>query len=241
MRKEITSLPGEVFSSGLSSIKPGDFYILGLNPGGGNSYPSIQDHVQKWDLESYSAFTQQCWNTECWDKNCYGTQEGLNCSCIKGASRHQEAVRRIIARCGEADIREIFATNAVFAKSTSDQSFKDETGFTMRKAFDECWPLHTYFLSKIKPKIIICLGYQNGGSPFSLIQTKATLLSEISTHFHEGRTYASFKWAPIKFNDKTIQGSPLLIGIRHPSWVVDAADCEEFELLIRQEIKLRTH
>lgn len=236
MPEQISSLPGEVFSSGLSSIKEGNFYLLGLNPGGGGAYPSIRDHIVNWSLENYSAFTQQCWNFDCWEKNCYGTQEGLDCHCVKGTSRHQEAVRRLVARCGDVAIENIFATNAVFAKSSSDESFKSETGYTMRKAFDACWPLHVHLMSIIKPKIIICLGYQDGGSPFSLLQTKAKLKSKISSHFHGGRAYASFKWASVEFNDSKIPGTPLLVGVRHPSWVVDAADCDEFESLVSQEL-----
>jgi len=107
-----SDLPGQVFSSGLNALKPGSIYIVGLNPCDGKVYPSIRDHVSRWELDNFSAFVEQCWSPECWNKDCHGLQKSLRCSHGRGSGPHQIAVQRIVKRAlPGADIRSVFATS----------------------------------------------------------------------------------------------------------------------------------
>jgi hypothetical protein len=123
----------------------------------------------------------------------------------------------------------VFATNAIFAKSDSAVSFLKETGLSLKKAFDACWPMHQFFLSQVRPRVILCLGYD----AFSLFKGTGSLVGCDGSHSVHGRKFPSFKWAEMKFNlgdEDNI--STLVVGIRHPSYVPDAANTREFSDLV---------
>ena len=233
MPGDFANLPGEVFSTGALAMAPGDLYVVGLNPGFGNVYPTIRDHVAEWSLESFSAFTDQCWNERCWNTDCRGLQVDARCTCQRGTHPHQIAVRRIVERARPGlDIRSVFATNAIFARSHSADSFSTEVGLSLGKAFSVCWPIHRYFLSIVRPRVIVSLGYMDGSSAFDLFKRKASLVSSVDAHFVPGRKFASFKWAEMTFELEAVKLSALVVGVRHPSYVPDAADNETFAHLV---------
>lgn len=233
MPNGLANLPGEVFSTGSMSITPGDFYIAGLNPGFGTSYPTIRDHVSNWSLENYSAFLDQCWKEKCWNIDCYGLQVSARCYCKRGVEKHQVAVQKIIKRAKSGvNLRHVFATNAIFVKSDDANNFRLEYGISLKTAFDYCWPIHQYLLSKIRPKVILSLGFSEGASAFSFFGNKANKVGSIESHFVSGRKYPSFKWANMTFNLSVGEIDALVIGIRHPSYVPDATNTEVFTDLI---------
>jgi hypothetical protein len=229
----IGNLPGEVFSSGIEALSKGDLYIAGLNPGGGVSYPSLHNHVRDWSWSNYSAFIDQCWKQSCWDADCYGMQRNSNCACTRGTDSHQRAVQRMVARADLGlDLRKVFATNAVFVKSNSGDSFYEETGLTLKDAFENCWPIHELLLSIVWPRAILSLGYQIGKSAYSFFKTKATQVGKEGSFTVAGRTFPSFRWAQMTFDVRGRTMRCLVVGIRHPSYVPDAADCPEFTSLL---------
>jgi hypothetical protein len=243
MPGNFSALPGEVFSTGTSSLRGGDLYVLGLNPGFGTAYPTIRDHVVNWSLESYSAFVDQCWQKRCWNTDCFALQGNARCSCQRGTKAHQRAVQRIVERAKPGqDLRLVFATNAIFAQSASAASFKKQTGLSLSQAFDACWPVHQFFLSHIRPKVILSLGYSQDASAFALIGKKAEIVENVECHFVSNRKYPSFKWSEMQIN--LGYGTPLtalVVGIRHPSYVPDAADTSEFSELIASYINRRAN
>lgn len=229
----LASLPGEVFSSGASTISAGTLYVVGLNPGGGAAYPSLREHVRSWNLNDFSAYTDQCWDHECWNRDCYALQTGANCTHARGTDPHQLAVVRAIQRLRPGlHPRDVFATNAVFAKSVSAETFSNETGVTLKRAFDACWPIHQFLLSEVQPRLILSLGFAEGASAYSFFSRKAHPLAPELAHYEKGRRFASFKWAPMRFDLPTGSLTCLVVGLRHPSYVTDAADSPEFQALV---------
>jgi hypothetical protein len=229
----IGNLPGEIFSSGIEAVSKGELYIAGLNPGGGLSYPALREHVKGWSWSNYSAFLDQCWKKSCWDADCYGLQLNANCTCARGTDPHQRAVQRIVARAAFGlDLRRVFATNAVFVKSDSGDSFPEETGLELKEAFDNCWPIHEVLLSIVRPRAILSLGYQSGKSAYSFFKAKGTQVGTEWTYKVAGRTLPSFRWAQMTFDISGQTMRCLVVGIRHPSYVPDAADCPEFGSLL---------
>ena len=230
---QIGDLPGEVFSTGSKALAPSDLYVVGLNPGFGCSYRTIRSHVEDWSLDHYSAFLDQCWKEQCWNKDSYGMQTMSGCGCVKGVDKHQQAVQRLIQRARPGiDRRRVFATNAVFAKSDSEDSCRQETGLTLSRAFDSCWPIHQLFLTIIQPRVILSLGYAEGASAFSLFGRKAAQIGEVRSHSVHGRKFPSFKWANMTFNLGAANITCLVVGVRHPSYVPDAANTQEFSDLL---------
>jgi hypothetical protein len=237
MPNGFADLPGEVFSSGWSALTKGKFYLAGLNPMAGIRYRTVREHVANWTLNSFSAFHEQCWKKECWNQDCYGLQSTLRCSHQRGADRHQQAVQVMMKRAAPGiELARLFATNAIFARSARAGSFSRENQMSLARGFEACWPLHEFFLSIVRPRVILCLGYQDDGSPFSLFKRKAERGSVgcIDAFTPAGRRYASFKSARMTFDVFHQKLHCLVVGIRHPSYVKDAADTPEFGDLIRE-------
>lgn len=213
---------GEVFSSGLSALAPGDYYVMGLNPCGGGNYPSIKNHVKNWDLINFSGFTDQSWAPEDWKIDCYKMQQSIDCAERRGKSVHQRAVTRLITAISpEIGVRSIFATNAIFAASRSAKSFREEIGESLAEAFKKCWPIHQYFLSVVRPKVIICLGYGESDSAYSLVRTLAMSDGTIERR-HKG--YKCFI-GNLDTENGTLR--PIVLGIFHPSYGYRLAEQEE--------------
>ena len=228
--------PGEVFFSGLSTLKRGDFFIMGLNPGGGDAYRTVMQNAQEWEIERFSNYLDQCWQTKCWNSHGYFDQPGLICPHGNGTEKHQRAVQNTARRSGIKDLRDVFATQAVFLKSKENDSFKSEHGFSMKSAFEKCWPVHKVMLSIVQPKVIICLGFNATASPFTFLQKKARLLEPVQNGSTAPGKEVSYRWARVEFNDKEIPGQPLLVGVYHPSWRTNPADCDAYTALIEKEL-----
>lgn len=176
---DMSKRKGEVFSSGIDTLRKGDLYIMGLNPGGGEKYLPIWDHVSNWNVDEFSAFTDQCWMQECWDSDTYARQkENSKCvgeKCMKGKDRHQEVIVKILEEIfglKRDEINSVFATNAIFIRSNSADSFKSQNGLTLEKAWDRCWPVHQFLLGIIRPKVILCLGYGESHSAYAYLREK---------------------------------------------------------------------
>jgi hypothetical protein len=228
-------LPGEVFSSGLNSLKPGPLYIVGLNPGDGSRYFHIRDSVLRWDLDHFSAFIEQCWN-----KECYGLQKSIRCAHGRGNVPHQRGVQNIVRRAlPGVDIRSVFGTNAVFAKSRNAQSFRADTGYSLEHAWDICWPVHQLFLAIVQSAVIIALGHGDSESAFSLL-AKKSIHQPPQKHSVAGIT--AFKWTRMTFSNPNCgQLTALVIGVYHPSYLPDVADVPELGKLVALELPARVN
>lgn len=226
-------LKGEVFSSGLDSLVNGDIYIVGLNPMYGTKYRTIREHVESWSFSNYSAFRDQCWQKSCWEIDCYGFQNELSCSCKRGDSKHQKAVLDIIEiikpKCNPSTI---FATNAVFVCSKSADNFSKEHNLSLSDAFEICWPIHQFFLSIVRPKIIICLGLSEYNSSYSLFKKKGNVSKFIDPLKLNGRKFPSIKCDNACFIIDNLELKTKILGIRHPSYVCDAS-VPEFKNIIQ--------
>jgi hypothetical protein len=210
---DFEDLPGEVFSSGLSALAPDDYYVMGLNPCGGGNYPSIADHVKNWELIDFSGFTDQSWAPEDWKIDCYQLQRLIDCVERRGKSVHQRTVAKLISAISPGkDIRSIFATNAIFAASKSAQSFREETGISLTDAFKKCWPIHQYFLSVVRPKIIICLGYGETDSAYSLMRSLTMPDSSVE------RRHRGYKCFLGNIVTENITLHSMVLGVFHPSY-----------------------
>jgi hypothetical protein len=239
-------LGGEVFSSGLNALKKGDLYVMGLNPGGGDAYPSIREHVLNWKWDRYSAFTDQCWNSTCWNRDCYGTQEIVHCGCERGTEQTQRNQRRVIERTleaigsPEADVASVFATNAIFAKSKKADTFQSETGWSLEDAWRKCSPLHKYFLSIVRPKVIVCFGYGRYDTAYSMAQSLCESVSEEHVYRQPEWKIDNFRWITECLNFNGEREPVLIVAVRHPSYGSAGVEAEAYLELIGTYVGQRT-
>jgi hypothetical protein len=140
--KKLLHKPGGVLYSSYHTVKPGDFMIFGLNPGGD---PEKLKETIKNDIEKKYEYCK-CnikWNEffdECWDGK-------------PGESKLQARIRYFAKLFWEDEekLRDVCATNLFFVRSKSIKQINSE----FEKYAKDCWKVNEYLISEVKPKYII--------------------------------------------------------------------------------------
>jgi len=136
---------GSIIYSGDKTLSKGDIYFLGQNPGG-NAYRYAGDSI-------YSQLTTSGEFNEYLEGNWTGSS----------GKRHQINIQAMFKELG-IDIQETFSTNLSFIRSGDTGQYKRD----LKKDYEIFWPIHEYFLSVVKPKIII----SNGAQPREFFKRK---------------------------------------------------------------------
>jgi hypothetical protein len=169
-----TTTPGGVMYSGLNTITPGQFYIMGFNPAGDksnksneiNSPPAI--NPEKFIINNicnprgmdekndYSAYTMDYWKTS--------PQRPVDSAGRLHPNDRKRHQRQVVELCqlvygvsvAEADTvtEKTFSANAIWAEEARIENINN-----LQQWWSICWPLHQYLLSIIRPNCIIALGY----------------------------------------------------------------------------------
>jgi hypothetical protein len=148
---EILQESGTILYSSCETLKAGDYYFLGVNPGGSpeETKETIQSTLEELRaLKKQNAYLDQCW---C-GKECIGCCRPL-----------QKRFRFLFEDVLEVDPRVVCATNLIFRRSRSE---RDAGGWKMA---DKCWAVHKAIIQEIvKPRVIIT----HGSLPFDFISDK---------------------------------------------------------------------
>ena len=128
--------PGSIIYSADSTLKKGDFYFLGQNPGGNDVKKYGEDTILNQLLYSgeHNEYTEGEWT---------GSKGKL----------HQYNIKRMFEDL-EINIKDVFSTNLCFIRSGNTKTYKRN----LEDDIDLFWPTHEYFLSVVKPKFIIANG-----------------------------------------------------------------------------------
>lgn len=152
--------PGAILYTSLRTVQEGDFYILGLNPGGkDNPIPSghpncAADISQKMTIK---ASLEKCQN-----ENYNEYSEVWKCSNGAGNMTLQKNLKSFAINILHKEIQDICCTNLIF-KTTENQS-----SLNLKNDGGNCWGVHEMLLGIIKPKLIIAFG--NGDvSPYKYL------------------------------------------------------------------------
>ena len=150
---ELTGLQdqsGSIIYSGNSTLKKGDFYFLGTNPGGNRlDYPDTILNQVKLSKEK-NEYTDGNW----------------------GNSQHQETIKAMF-RDLDINLKDTFSTNTSFIRSPREQEYQPRYPINeenikaeskaikqLKKDSEETfWPIQEYFLSIVRPKFIIANGH----------------------------------------------------------------------------------
>ena len=150
LRRAYDERSGSVLTNGWRTLRHQWLYVMGHNPGGDlGSHPSSDYSIRR--------------ATEGLSNNATGLDGS-------GSIQFNRVVRTIIEGfCEDPD--QTFVTNALFARSQDAADLASEED----AIFDACWPVHEWFLSIVKPRLILCLGYQQDPKvrlPFRKIATR---------------------------------------------------------------------
>ena len=146
---------GGVLISGIDTLVPGAFYVMGLNPGGdpdprpGNGPPAAETISASLEARSEKS---NSW-TDC------PYSAGPLFSVL------QQRIKTMF-RALAISPKETFCTNAISPRS------KDASGVpdAWPVWWEYCWPAHQIFLSIVRPRVIICLGNVEGHSPWHMLR-----------------------------------------------------------------------
>ena len=148
----IVGKSGGVLYSSFSTLVPGRFYIIGLNPGGadltGETIGHSLDNLRRYN---HNAYLDEDWSS--------GTRHYL-----PGGHPLQRHIVSLMQQLGE-DTRHVCASNLIFTRSPNQYAADfPESGHI-------CWPVHQLLLNIVKPDVIIAFG--NGAiSPYAFLAAK---------------------------------------------------------------------
>tara|TARA_B100001094_G_scaffold283984_1_gene297121 strand:+ start:14491 stop:15201 length:711 start_codon:yes stop_codon:yes gene_type:complete len=135
---------GGLLYSSYETLRKGDWYFLGQNPGGEidseDEYDKIIKHIYNSD-PCFNAYFDEKWE----DK------QGRICSA--GSQHHQVNIKKFFSILG-VDLRETCSSNLSFVRSRTTQSYSG----SLLKDAKLCWKVHQYLLNIVRPKNILCNG-----------------------------------------------------------------------------------
>ena len=209
---------GGVFYSGRSALVKGDFYLMGLNPGGDpkTTKISIDESLKQWKGEkdpNWSAYKDENWVNDDNDKSKNGT------------ARHQVRVRDFCENLLRKDFRTIFSANSLFVRTTKEIHLREKRPEEYEMLLADCWKVHQRILSIVRPKIIVCLG---NGPNSSFLKLRDWL--KVSPEYVKAQDFPNpkrgrnfyIRWfdKPTKSENKQEFNSFdfRVVGVPHPSW-----------------------
>jgi hypothetical protein len=138
--------PGSIIYSSDSTLKKGDFYFLGQNPGGNDEKKYGEDTIQNQLLQSgeHNEYIHGQWS---------GSKGRI----------HQHNIKKMFEDL-EINIEDVFSTNLSFIRSGRTETYVRN----MEDDFDVFWLIHEHFLSIVQPKFIIA----NGAKPRDYFKNK---------------------------------------------------------------------
>ncbi|MDP5281415.1 hypothetical protein Q9Q95_20990 [Sphingomonas sp. DG1-23] len=143
--EEMMRRSGALFYSGPSAFAgPRSLYILGLNPGGSptkQANETLRRDIAEWKalMKPWSAYLDESWQGR-----------------PPGTHGMQPRMRHMFDRL-DLDLREVPASNVVFARSIGEATLAEKVLLLTR-----CWPVHEAVISELGVRTILCLGSTAG-------------------------------------------------------------------------------
>lgn len=185
---------GYLFNSSIETLKKGDIYILGLNPGGkifGGENNKLLTNLENLFNEKNNNFLDEYWK----------------CEKLELKNPFQKRIDVLFKKLGK-NLRCICSSNLIFIRSKSQyEIYKEFNNYA-----EICWEVHKEILNIVKPNVILCIGNGEDISSYSFIKKLYKYNSE--TKLESGRKNWKIKLIHIELNGNKIT----VIGLPHLSW-----------------------
>ena len=157
---------GAVLYSGVSALRPGPVYLLGLNPGGSEG-ASLRISIAA-SMREHNAYLDEQW------------APGGHLQPV-GQATLQRRVQKLCARMG-LNTRSVPASNLVFTRSSR---VNKHLGFD--EALKLCLPVHEIFIEAIQPRFLMTFGsIDNFRKAVSITSIESRLAQHGSWKAHRG-------------------------------------------------------
>lgn len=151
----ILDQPGALLYSAVDTLSRGDYYIIGVNPGGVGGTHTIADALRELPKKVGNSYLDECWAP--------GGRE-----LEAGESPLQRRVKylaSLLPGAAENPLNSICATNLVF---TQTRAVRD---LDFHKLADVCWPVHEDMLAIVSPRLILAFG-NSALSPYTVMKDR---------------------------------------------------------------------
>ncbi len=151
--RDILDVSGQVLYSGASTLRPGDVYLLGLNPGGDPANPKLLtirrslDDLLSDDVREHGITRRE------WNSYVHATWQGRDTL--------QRRILWLLAELGHSP-QAVAASNLIFPRSRGKASLA-RVGYA-----DLCWPVHERIIEIVRPRVI--LTYE--GTPYRHLRAR---------------------------------------------------------------------
>lgn len=146
--KHILNKDGEMLYSSHETIKKGDVYLMGLNPGG-EGLNSIASHIDKMLTKTTNSYLDEEW-------------ENGGGRWPKGQAPLQLRIQWVLGQL-ELVPAEVCASNLIFQTSRN----ADGVSFGLAGI---CWPVHEAIIDIVRPKLLLTFGNGAGSSPYAFLK-----------------------------------------------------------------------
>lgn len=182
---------GSILYSSVDTIKKGDLYVLGLNPGGDDTEINIplQNTIADLRNKKTNSYLDEDWSN--------GRKYAI------GQHPLQVNVTGLISSLGY-DPGDVFCSNLIFTRSKSQKDCK------YSERAKTCWKVHEEFLKIVDPKCLIVFGISII-SPFEYLK-KICPLIEVD-NYESGHP----SWKCYCYKGQIAGKNRLLIGVPHLS------------------------
>lgn len=138
------------------TLRRGQVYLLGTNPGGGDEGKNtIEDALIALPMQG-NAYLDEIWDT----------------GRAAGEAVLQRRVKNLLEDGLGLQTRDVCATNLVFQRT------KRVAGLSFREAADACWPIHEHLLDVVQPRLVVAFG-NSTQSAYAYLAKKLPKLTEI--------------------------------------------------------------
>jgi len=175
--EDFLNLPGEFLYSDAKSLKLGELYILGTNPGEvriPSMYPSVGEQLLNLPSKNFNHYLEMGWaaeNTERVNHRISPLGKRLS-GIIEKLNRHYT-------------LKDVCASNLIFTRT------KDLKSMTQAE-FDDyairCWKVHRLILNIVQPKALLVFGNSGPKSAYRFLQTELAGRREESFPSGHGKT-----------------------------------------------------
>ncbi|MDZ4733248.1 MAG: hypothetical protein SGJ16_06660 [Nitrospirota bacterium] len=154
------------YSNPTETLKPGELYLIGLNPGGSEKDKTGEDI--SYEKESFKAWqTMKAWYP-------FGDDD---CGDVSKRTQLQRRICSLIEELQKSLPHELIGTEYVFASNlyffrTPDQQILKDLLKALPQDLGDCWYFHREFLEKVQPRAILTFGNGDGFSTFTKVCEK---------------------------------------------------------------------
>ena len=182
---------GAILYSGIETLQKGEYYLLGINPGGSGGN-SLAEHIDHLPNQNENAYLDEDWISP----------SGNNPEFF-GKAPYQKRVQWLLESLEQAT-RNVFASNLNFFRTPNVQ------GITMDEA-TLCWNVHELMLDIVKPHVILSIGNADDPAKSAYAFIKHRYGGQVLETINAKHAKYSIKILAIQRNGSSI----LVIGFPH--------------------------